>query len=132
LEFARHYLETGHALVASCRDPERAGDLRALVDRHRDRARLVRCDVADPESVRALADAVPWEGVDLLINNAGVGGGRETTLADVDFDLMRTTFDVNTLGPLRTTRALWPKLVQAKGKILHVSSMMGSIADNES
>jgi NAD(P)-dependent dehydrogenase (short-subunit alcohol dehydrogenase family) len=41
-------------------------------------------------------------------------------------------YDTNALGPLRVARALRPALAAARGKIVSVTSLMGSIADNTS
>ncbi len=73
--------------------------------------------------------ALSKRSVDLLINNAGVLSPEG--LDALDFDAVRRQFEVNTLGPLRVTKALLPNL--AKGaKIGIVTSRMGSIADNGS
>ena len=67
--------------------------------------------------------------VDLLINNAGVL--RRTGLDDLNLDLVRLQFEVNTLGPLKMTSALLP-LLKRGSKVAHVTSRMGSIEDNTS
>ena len=53
------------------------------------------------------------------------------TLEDLDWDRIRRQFEVNTLGPLRVTKALLPRL-EAGSKVAIVSSRVGSIADNSS
>jgi NAD(P)-dependent dehydrogenase (short-subunit alcohol dehydrogenase family) len=72
--------------------------------------------------------------VDVLINNAGVyldpsGSGLEQT----ESQMLLETFNVNTVGPVRVTRALLPFLRAAKNpKVATISSLMGSLADNKS
>ena len=72
------------------------------------------------------------EPIDVLINNAGVGV-RSKPFESMDFDEMTDFFNVNTVGPLRVTRALLPGLrAGADKKIINIPSRMGSIADNSS
>lgn len=131
LEFARRYLDAGHRLVATCRQPDRATKLLELSERHGDRAIVTECDVADTGSCASMVSVVPWDRIDLLIHNAGVFGAHEETIEEVDADVLERTFRVNAIGPLLLTHALWGKLGQGS-KIVHVTSKMGSIGDNSS
>ena len=71
---AESLLSGGHEVVVHARNPERAGSLRALVDRGAD---LVVGDFTDRDAVRRIAvelrDAKP---LDAVIHNAGVWRGR--------------------------------------------------------
>lgn len=79
-----------------------------------------------------------------LIQNAGAYGPPESfpsstemyasqTLDNITMDRMRFAFELNTLGPLRVTKALLPNLqADNGGKVIIISSLMGSIADNDS
>jgi NAD(P)-dependent dehydrogenase (short-subunit alcohol dehydrogenase family) len=126
LELARQLSARGERVVATARDIDDAGELRALdVDVHA-------LDVTDPSSVEGLAGAIDGEPIDVLINNAGVGV-RSKPFEQVDFDEMQSFFAVNTLGAMRVTRALLPGLRAGEGKkIVNMTSRMGSIADNGS
>ncbi len=67
------------------------------------------------------------ESLDLLINNAGVYNG-DTEMSD-----FLKTFEINSVIPLFLTRAVVPLLKKSKNpKVIHVTSLMGSIADNTS
>lgn len=50
----------------------------------------------------------------------------------LDLDVMTAAFEVNTVGPLRISKALLPLMPSPGGKILTVTSLMGSISDNGS
>jgi NAD(P)-dependent dehydrogenase (short-subunit alcohol dehydrogenase family) len=69
-----------------------------------------RADVTDDASVReAVAAAVAdLGGLDVLINNAGIGA--QGTVEDNDDEQWHRVLDVNVLGMVRTTRAALPHL----------------------
>lgn len=89
-------------------------------------------DVTDPQVAERLCGGLEALGVsalDVLINNAGLLIRDE--LGAVTYEGMRSQFEVNTLGPLRVTEALLTYL-QRGARVAHISSRMGSIADNSS
>ncbi|MET8786274.1 SDR family oxidoreductase [Streptomyces sp. NPDC004589] len=69
-----------------------------------------RADVTDDASVRAALSAAVTDlgGLDVLINNAGIGA--QGTVEDNDDEQWRRVLDVNVLGMVRTTRAALPHL----------------------
>ena len=86
-------------------------------------------DVSVGDDVSRLADHLAGEPLDIVINNAGIL--RPDRLDTLDFDVMVEQFRVNTLGPLRVTRALLQNLSEGS-KVAIVSSRVGSIEDNGS
>jgi NAD(P)-dependent dehydrogenase (short-subunit alcohol dehydrogenase family) len=133
LEFVRQLLARGDHVVAGVRDPTHAETLTALAATAGDRLRVRTCDVASDASVAAFAAELGAGAVDLLINNAGVMGGRHQRVDDMDFAAAERTFSVNALGPLRVALALLLALRRGTGKkLVHVTSGMGSIGDNQS
>src|SRR3954452_8075815 len=70
----------------------------------------VRTDVGDDASVRSAVETVVGElgGLDVLVNNAGVGA--QGTVADNDDDEWRRVLDINVTGIARVTRAALPHL----------------------
>mmetsp|Transcript_7596 Transcript_7596/g.19337 ORF Transcript_7596/g.19337 Transcript_7596/m.19337 type:complete len:248 (+) Transcript_7596:175-918(+) len=98
-------------------------------------------DVTDAGAGDAIAAALDGVIVHCLINNAGGLGSPPGTwdermdtqkFASLDFDAMRNAFELNTLGPLRVSKALAPLMASPGGKILIVSTLMASITDNNS
>ncbi|MEU9558633.1 SDR family NAD(P)-dependent oxidoreductase [Streptomyces fumanus] len=69
-----------------------------------------RADVADDTSVRTAVAAAVTElgGLDVLVNNAGIGA--RGTVEDHDDDEWHRVYDVNVVGMVRTTRACLPHL----------------------
>jgi NAD(P)-dependent dehydrogenase (short-subunit alcohol dehydrogenase family) len=121
-ELVRQLVARGHQVIALVREPERASVpagvevLRCALDRVGDLLHL-HTQLADRE-------------LDVLINNAGVLG-KWTSLAEVDLDDARATFDVNVLGALGVTQAALASLRRrATRRIVAISSGMGSIRDN--
>lgn len=124
LELARQLDEAGAEVIGTARNPEKADDLRALG------VRVVQLDVADPASVEAMAAELEGVKIDAVLNNAGIFPQRES-VEDTDPDVALKVYAVNTVGPLRVTRALLPNLRAGKGKlVMNMSSGLGSIADN--
>jgi NAD(P)-dependent dehydrogenase (short-subunit alcohol dehydrogenase family) len=124
-ELCRQLHERGDHVIAVCR--HRSSELDALDALG---ARVIAgIDVTDDNSVAKLAEALGDEKLDVLVNNAGIL--RSDTLQTVDFEDMVTQYRVNTIGPLRVTRALLGNLDKG-AKVAIVTSRVGSIADNGS
>jgi NAD(P)-dependent dehydrogenase (short-subunit alcohol dehydrogenase family) len=124
LEFARQYGAAGWQVIGTARRPEAATDLNAL------EVQVMQLDVTDQESVDRLANDLENTPVDLLINNAGIFP-RVGGLAEADFVAVERTLAVNTIGPMRVTRAMLPNLQRGHSKqIVSITSGLGSIADN--
>ncbi len=108
LEFARQYKEAGWQVIGTARNPDDAQELAALG------VRVMQLDVTSQESADKLATALNGEAIDVLINNAGIFP-RVGKIDEIDFDDYNRTLAVNTVGPVRVTRALLPNL--RKGKL---------------
>ena len=133
LEFARQYLADGLQVYAACRDPNSASELRRLADASGHKLRILALDVSDPASVKAAAAELDGQAVDLLLNNAGIGGPRGQTIGNIDYDAWAEVLDVNTMGPMRVSEAFVDHVARSDLKlIVTLTSGMGSLADNTS
>ncbi|KAK4189460.1 hypothetical protein QBC35DRAFT_530850 [Podospora australis] len=74
-------------------------------------------DVASPDSISAAVASVS-EGLDILINNAGIG--YTTPLLDASLPRAQALFDVNLFA--RVIQAFSPLLIKSKGKVVNISS----------
>ncbi|GAA0565192.1 SDR family oxidoreductase [Paractinoplanes ferrugineus] len=84
----------------------------------------IRADVTDDQSIRAAvaAAADTFGGLDLVVNNAGIGA--QGTVEDNDDAEWARVFDVNVQGMVRTTRAALPYLRRSSNAaIVNVSSI---------
>jgi NAD(P)-dependent dehydrogenase (short-subunit alcohol dehydrogenase family) len=133
LEFARQYLVDGWHVCAACRDPESASELRRMAGASGHTLQILALDVTDPSSVKAAAAELYGEPIDLLLNNAGVGGARGQTIGNIDYEAWAKILDVNTMGPMRVSEAFVDHVVRSDRKlIVTLTSGMGSLADNTS
>lgn len=132
LGFVRHLLAAGHRVIATARDLEGADALRQLADNHPAHLRLLTLDIDDAASRAGFAEALQDTAVDVLINNAGVML-RAEDLGALDGDVLLANLRINAVDVLLTTEAALPALRRGAARtVVHVSSMMGSIADNTS
>lgn len=122
LELVRQYMARGDRVTGACRNASR--------ELEETGCRIVAgVDVASDDGVAILAQALGDERIGVLVNNAGILRGD--TLESVDFDAMLEQYRVNTIGPLRVTRALRGNLGRGS-KVGIVTSRVGSIDDNGS
>ena len=127
LELARAYAAGGDRVFAACREPAAAGALDALAAGSGGAVTVHALDVADGGLIAALAGSLAGTPIDILINNAGVGGGPRQTLADTDVDAWIEALTIMTIGPFRVVQALLPNLEAAPGaKVMTVTSQMGA------
>lgn len=133
LEFARQYAAEGWLVFAACRSPDGATELRQLAKNAGARMTILPLDVMDTVSVRAAAAALGGSPIDLLLNNAGVGGPSGQRLGNLDYSAWARVLDANTLGPMRVAEAFLENVAASHDKrIVTITSGMGSIADNTS
>ncbi len=128
LEFVRQYVTDGWRVHACCRAPAEATQLNALsgdIEVHR-------LDVAEFAAVGALAERLDGEPLDVLVNNAGIYGRRQS-LGAIDYEGWTEVLRTNALAPVAVTEAFLPHLERGLLKrVALVTSQMGSIADNSS
>jgi NAD(P)-dependent dehydrogenase (short-subunit alcohol dehydrogenase family) len=122
-ETARQLIELGHTVYIGARDEEQG--LKAAAELG---ARFVQLDVTDDDSVEsAIASIDSDEGrIDVLINNAGIGGSHSPTdeLTGADASLV---FETNPVGVIRVTHSALPLLRKsANPVVVNISSALGS------
>jgi NAD(P)-dependent dehydrogenase (short-subunit alcohol dehydrogenase family) len=93
-----------------------------------DDAEVLPCDVTDDGAVPgAVAQAVErlGGGLDLLVNNAGIGG--PASAGEPPTERVRQMLDVNLLGAWRVTAAAIDHLVESRGRVVMIASRMSFI-----
>jgi NAD(P)-dependent dehydrogenase (short-subunit alcohol dehydrogenase family) len=132
LGLAKAFAARGDEVWATARRPAEAKELQALAKASGGRVHVHQVDVQKADQVKELATALGEAPVDILINNAGVASPWNAGLADFDEAEALRCFDTNALGAIRVTRALLPNVRATRGKIINMTSRMGSIGDNGS
>lgn len=127
----KSYMTTGDRVYAFCRSPAQATELAQLAASTDGQLTIHPLDMADGDSIAAVVSVLKDTPVDVLLNVAGILGGRVDSLLDQpfseeDFADWREAFEVMTIGPFRLTQALLPNLIVAKGKVMTISSQMSS------
>ncbi len=121
LEFARQYAADGWTVVATAREP--SAELEAL------EVRIETLDMRDADAVVRLGRGIGE--LDLLIANAGTYGPRDPSTAE-DAAAWGETFAINTIAPFLLANAVLPAVGQSGGKLIAITSKMGSVDDNGS
>jgi len=131
LEFCKQYAEAGWNVVATCRDMAAATELNKLALGFVN-LKVVTLDVSHHQQVNDLADMFSNGSVDVFISNAGVyGDTAEHGFGNIDYAAWRTTLEVNVLSAIKLSEAFQAPLAKVGGVFVTVSSLMGSIADNQ-
>jgi NAD(P)-dependent dehydrogenase (short-subunit alcohol dehydrogenase family) len=123
-ETARRLLDAGHDVWVAARDAAAGAETAQALG-----ARFVQLDVTDDASVAAAVDTIrhAGTGLDVLINNAGIAGGR-TPVGEVHAGDLAHTFATNVFGLVRVTQAFVPLLEESDHPVVvNVSSGMGSM-----
>ncbi|MFG1359036.1 SDR family oxidoreductase [Xanthobacter pseudotagetidis] len=111
---AEHFLQAGWTVVATMRRPGAA-----VFDGPADRLRVLPLDVTSEDSIAALVEAAGP--VDVLVNNAGVGGVG--AFEAMPAALIRQLFETNTIGVMAMCRAFIPQMrARRSGTIVNVTS----------
>lgn len=97
LAFCKYILRNKNpaAVIATCRSPDGAAELRRLGEQHPDRVTVLRLDVDREEEIRSAAARVKetFGRLDLLVNSSAMlhpSGKGETSLRDVSAQVKRT------------------------------------------
>ena len=142
LEFVKQYAAKGWTVIATHRRSELPESLADVVAEHAN-VRVERMDVADFESIEALAAKLEGEPIDVLINNAGIysdrsdcadescrGEGSTQSFGNMDYDLFDTIMGVNVRGPLVVAEHFIDNVrASRQKKLVSISSTNGSLTE---
>lgn len=123
---ARTLAAEGAAVVVAARTGPKIEATAAAIRATGQLAWAVRCDVTDPASVRALAEAAArhFDRADILVNNAGLA--HSAPLHRLTLDDWNRVFAVNATGTFLCTQAFLAQMLERNwGRIVNVASVAG-------
>lgn len=131
LEITRRYAQQGWRVIATCRTPAKALALQEIADAHPN-VSIDALDVTDFAQIDALAAKYADTPIDVLLNNAGISGGRDAqNFGEFDYPVFNEVMAVNVLGPLKMSEAFVGNVAASQQKkIINITSGQGSITRN--
>lgn len=127
LGLAKAYAADGWQVIACCRKPAEATDLRAVP-----KVEVHALEVVSAESIAALKRELNGRPIDVLLNNAGTHGDR-VNFGQTDPELWLRIFAVNTIAPIQIMAALLDNIAASdRKKVVSISSKVGSIGSGPS
>lgn len=121
LEFARQYSADSWDVIATVRTNSPELDELGV--------RVEKLDMRDLDAVAALGDKI--DSLDLLIANAGTYGPKSPESAKEGEEWLET-LTVNTVAPFLLAQSVLRQVAASGGKLIAITSQMGSIEDNSS
>lgn len=124
LHLARH----GYRVFAGMRNLAKADALQQVIRQEKLTIDVIALDVCDQETVNRAFERVRETGpVDVLINNAGIGGAAPLELTPEDEH--RQMFDTNYFGAVRCIQSVLPSMRERQtGCIVNITSAVGLVA----
>jgi len=127
---AIHLAQQGHTVYGTVRSVDKATKLEAMSKDAGVEVNLVELDVADDQSVRAgfarILEATDGV-VDVLVNNAGIGGNAVAEECQTSTYL--EVMNVNLCGAVRCLHAVLPGMrARRSGAIVNITSVAGRVA----
>eukprot|EP00802_Teleaulax_amphioxeia_P019981 Tamp_20237.p1 GENE.Tamp_20237~~Tamp_20237.p1 ORF type:complete len:232 (+),score=36.37 Tamp_20237:3-698(+) len=132
IEFVRQ-LSVSWSVIATCRCPDAAEELRAL-QASNPRVSIEQLDVTNDQEITELASKLSNTPIDLLVLNAGIKGSRENQhMGTLDTADMIEVLRLNAVAPLFIAQAFAPHVKASERKqVVCCSSGVGCISDNTS
>ena len=123
-----HLARNGYRVFAGMRNLDKGNELRAAAREAKLPVDVIALDVTSTDSVRNAFAAVAEHGpVDVLVNNAGIGGATPLELTPEDEH--RRMFDTNYFGAIRCIQAVLPAMRERRrGAIVNITSIAGLVA----
>ena len=131
LEWVRQYACKGWQVLATCRDPEQAQELKQLAYQYPNIV-IHALDITHADQIAVLAKTLLGTPIDLLINNAGVYFEKwaQDKLTNINYHDWEESFRTNCLGAARVTESLLKNVAMSEKKlVVAITSHMGSITD---
>jgi NAD(P)-dependent dehydrogenase (short-subunit alcohol dehydrogenase family) len=120
----------GFLTYATMRNLNKGENIKLVATKENLPVRVEQLDVTYDESVKNAIQAISSETgrIDVLVNNAGYG--LNGAFEDLSMDEIKTQYETNVFGLIRTTQAVLPIMRRQKsGTVVNISSGAGTIWD---
>jgi len=125
-EIALMLARNGFTTYATMRNLAKSSELRIIAENEVLPLKIVQLDVTDDNSVKNAIKLIIEQSnrLDVLVNNAGYG--LSGALEDLNIDEIKSQYETNVFGLIRTTQAVLPIMrKQMSGIIVNISSGLG-------
>jgi NAD(P)-dependent dehydrogenase (short-subunit alcohol dehydrogenase family) len=130
-EACRQLAQRGMHVVLTSRDPALGEKSAAILRAEGLQITTYPLDVTRLVEVEAARDFIieHFGRLDVLVNNAGVYLDRGIRMLEIPVEMVEETMAVNFYGPLHTTQAFIPNMIEHNyGRVVNVSSSAGSLS----
>jgi len=128
LEFVRQYLNDGCRVFATYRNDDLASQLKSL----KGDLELFPLDIRKVKQIEQVRDQLKDESIDILINNAAIGGpaDQSATFGQIDIESWSELMQTNVFYTVKLTEMFFDLVKRSQGKkIVFISSRSGSISE---
>lgn len=128
LEFCRQYVADGWRVIATCRNLNKAKELKKISGN----IQIEEMDISDLNQISRVAKKLKGKPIDILLNNAGSFGPKDKTASfgKIDIDAWVETIRINAIGPVKVTEAFLEHVKASNKKtIIFISSRSSSITE---
>ncbi|MEO8444821.1 MAG: SDR family oxidoreductase [Gammaproteobacteria bacterium] len=129
LALTEEYASKGWNVIATCRTPRKAAELKALAAAN-PKILIEELDVTQPRQIKRIAARYRGVPIDVLFNNAGWLGTplENQQFGNFDQKLFDEVMETNVLGPLQLSEALVANVeASQQKKIIGMTSGLGSL-----
>ncbi len=131
LHFVQEYANKGWNVIATCRNPSKANELKEFASQHSNVV-IEELDVTDFSEIEALAEKYRDTPIDVLLNNAAINTYRfgPARFGNIDYDWYEEILRVNVIGPLKVSETFLEHVAASEQKKIVVMSSNGSSITN--
>ena len=139
LEFTKIYAENKWKVIACCRTPDKASELKQIKSEFDSQIIIFKMDICNQKDIDDFCNENKTTTIDLLINNAGAqfenygsaayeSMGEDPNPANYDYEMWAETMKINLFAPTKLTGHLTPMLERSdNAKVIMLSSGIASL-----
>lgn len=116
------FAEPGSTVAIAARNGQQLADAARAIEEHGAKALALEVDVTDEAAVTRAFERLQQAPLDVLVNNAGAGGGLPIDTTDTRN--WRRIFETNVWGTFLVSRQAVP-LMREGGRVINISSVLG-------